>query len=64
MRGERIALATSETVPAGTTFKFEIKTIQPELTEFFAECLDYGALNGLGQWRNSGKGAFTWEERK
>lgn len=62
MKGPRIALATSETVPAGTTFEFEILTIQPELSEFFAECLDYGALNGLGQWRGGGKGSFTWEE--
>ena len=26
------------------------------------EWLDYGQLRGLGQWRNSGKGRFTWEE--
>lgn len=26
------------------------------------EWLDYGMLRGLGQWRNSGKGRFTWEE--
>lgn len=23
--------------------------------------LDYGELKGLGQWRNSGRGSFTWE---
>ena len=26
------------------------------------EWLDYGAYSGIGQWRNSGKGRFTWEE--
>lgn len=25
------------------------------------EWLDYGKLRGLGQWRNSGKGRFTYE---
>jgi hypothetical protein len=25
------------------------------------EWLDYGKLRGLGQWRNSGKGRFSWE---
>lgn len=26
------------------------------------EWLDYGKLRGIGQWRNSGKGRFEWEE--
>ena len=26
------------------------------------EWLDYGRVRGIGQWRNSGKGRFTWEE--
>lgn len=25
-------------------------------------CLSYGVLRGIGQWRNSGKGRFLWEE--
>lgn len=25
------------------------------------EWLDYGVLRGIGQWRNSGKGRFTYE---
>lgn len=25
------------------------------------EWLDYGALRGIGQWRNSGKGRYTYE---
>ena len=26
------------------------------------EWLDYWALRGLGQWRNSGKGRATWQK--
>ena len=62
MKGERVSLASSETVPAGTSFVCEIRTLAPALTDMLRACLDYGALKGLGQWRNSGKGRFTWEE--
>jgi hypothetical protein len=62
MRGERVALATSEEVPAGTTFECEITTLDPKLDALMVKCLDYGANKGIGQWRNSGKGRFTWVE--
>ena len=62
MKGERMSLASSETVPAGTAFEVEIETLSTELTELVKRCLDYGKLKGLGQWRNSGKGRFTWEQ--
>lgn len=26
------------------------------------EWLDFGKFNGIGQWRNAGKGRFKWEE--
>ena len=64
MKGERVSLASSETMPAGTAFEVEIKTLTPALDDLMVKCLDYGALKGLGQWRNSGKGRFTWEEVK
>ena len=60
--GERIALAASETVPAGTTLDFEVLVMNPKDAETVREWLDYGQLRGLFQWRNSGKGRFTWEE--
>lgn len=64
MKGERVALATSEEVPRGTVIEFEITTLAPALDDLLRKCLDYGARKGIGQWRNSGKGRFTWEEVK
>ena len=32
-----------------------------KLVPYIANWLNYGKCNGLGQWRNSGKGRFTWE---
>ncbi len=61
MRGERVALATSEQVPAGTEFVVEINTLDKKLDELMQKCLDYGVNKGVGQWRNSGKGRFKWE---
>lgn len=61
-QGERIALANSEMCPAGTTAEFTVKYLKDDLKEAIAEWLDYGELNGLGQWHNSGMGAFKWEE--
>lgn len=60
--GSRTALASSETVPAGSTMTMTIVMLTDELEAAVKECLDYGALRGLGQWRNSGKGRFAWEE--
>ena len=57
-QGERVALASSESVPAGTWCEVEAVLMADWLTGPFREWLQYGALRGLGQWRNSGKGAF------
>ena len=61
-QGDRVALADSETVPAGSSITFEIILLNKDLEPAIREWLDYGALRGVGQWRNSGKGRFTWEE--
>lgn len=63
-KGERVALATSETVPAGSSLEFKILILEPELKPLIQECMEYGQLKGFGQWRNSGCGAFAWEEIK
>ena len=62
--GERVSIAKSESVPAGATAEFEIECLDEKLEDMVRECLDYGAKRGLGQWRNSGKGRFEWEEIK
>lgn len=59
-QGERIALSISETVPVGTWFECEIALLDPKTEPLVMELLEYGALRGLGQWRNSGKGRFTF----
>lgn len=63
MQGERVSLARSEEIKAGAQLVFEISSLRgKEDDALFREWLDYGKWNGLGQWRNSGKGRFTWEE--
>jgi len=64
MRGERISLARSEMAPAGTKIEIEIITMNKKLDQFISKWLDYGALSGFGQWRNSGMGRFKWQELK
>ncbi len=61
-QGERVALAASETVPAGAVMEFTVQTLLDEDMDAVREWLDYGMMRGLGQWRNSGKGRFRWEE--
>ena len=60
--GERVALAFSETIPAGATLTFDVICLDDAHVNAVREWLDYGYLRGLGQWRNSGKGRYTWEE--
>ena len=60
-QGERIALANSETIPAGTTQEFEIVLFKDDLEKCVIEWLEYGKWHGTGQWRNSGKGRFEYE---
>ena len=61
-QGERVALAHSEEAPAGTTIEFTVKCLIDSDLDLVREWLDYGALKGMGQWRNSGRGRFVWEE--
>lgn len=63
-QGERMSLAISEEIPAGSTITFEIGMWDEGMEELVREWLDYGKYSGIGQWRNSGKGRFTWEEVK
>ena len=60
-QGERVALTSSESIPAGARMDFEIVMLQPDHEKAIREMLGYGMLRGFGQWRNSGKGRFTFE---
>lgn len=60
-QGERVALARSERIPAGSSLEFEILLLDARLFQQVDEWLDYGALRGLGQWRNGSFGRFGWE---
>ena len=60
-QGERVALANSETIPAGSWVEMTIKILDDSLKSHVVSWLNYGELNGLGQWHNSGKGRFTYE---
>jgi hypothetical protein len=61
MQGERISIAISEEINAGSTCTFGITILDDTLEELVKEWLNYGRYNGFLQWRNSGKGSFRYE---
>lgn len=61
MQGERVALSRSECAQAGTQIEFDVVLLRETDEDVLMEWMDYGVFNGLGQWRNSGKGAFEYE---
>ena len=61
MQGERVALARSETVPAGSYIDITIKCLSDDYVDAVMEWLDYGQYKGLGQWRNASWGRFSYE---
>ena len=61
-QGERVSLANSEEIPAGSAAEFTVTCLDPAHEELVREWLEYGRLRGIGQWRNSGKGRFAFEE--
>ena len=60
MQGERVTLAMSEEIPAGSKIEFDVVCLADENIAAVKEWLDYGVLRGIGQWRNSGKGRFVY----
>lgn len=60
--GERISLAASEVIPAGSRFKYTIGYTNKSIRAAIVEWLNYGLVHGVGQWRNSGKGIFRWRQ--
>lgn len=62
-QGERVALARSDTAPAGTKIEFDLLVLGDKVVTkgHVEEWLGYGSLCGLGQWRSGGWGRFTYE---
>lgn len=61
-QGPRVALAMSETVPAGAQVEFTIESLNKDLMKNVCDWLDYGRYSGIGQWRSGSYGRFTWED--
>ena len=59
-QGERIALAKSDFAPTGSSIDIELKVLGGVSKKLLTEWLDYGALRGLGQWRNASYGRFEY----
>lgn len=61
-QGERVALAFSETVPAGSTITFEMIILEDKVVteEWLREVMQYGKYRGLGQWRSASWGRFDF----
>lgn len=60
-QGERVSLAMSEEIPEGAVIEFTVICMNKQDVPLVEEWLDYGSYNGIGQWRNSGKGRMQWE---
>lgn len=60
-KGPRIALARSESIPAGSSIEVDITPLDKKLEKLITEWLDYGQLRGLGQWRNASYGRFSYQ---
>lgn len=61
-QGERICLASSEVLPAGSSMEFTVQCLVKEDLGYVREWMDYLQIHGMGQWRNAGWGTIEWEE--
>lgn len=72
MQGPRVGLVSSEEVQAPWELTVDITLLEnkgsaksnPVTWDMIETALLYGRYKGLGQWRNSGKGSFTFERIK
>lgn len=65
-KGERVTLVASEIInpPAECEFTIQIVEHKEITSNVIRELLDYGQLQGIGQWRNGAYGQFKWREEK
>jgi len=66
MQGPRVTLAKSDYIESGATLEFDLKMIENSRELSFKtieDYLDFGELQGLGQFRNGSYGRFTWKQR-
>ena len=61
-QGERVALAHSEMIAAGSALTFTVNVLSDKVLSLalLQEWFDYGQYRGLGQWRNGSYGRFTY----
>ena len=68
MQGPRVSVSASEIIRPDWELEFTLTLIDSVRTaksvaltwEVIEEALNYGAFQGLGQWRNGQHGRFTW----
>ena len=63
-QGPRVAIATSEQAPAGTTCTFTVNSLGVITEALLREWFEYGALRGLGGWRSASWGRFEYSMSK
>lgn len=64
-QGERVSLARSEMAGQGSILAFNVAVLGKDVTgDTLREWLDYGALRGMGQWRNGSFGRFTFQMQR
>lgn len=69
MQGPRVSVSASEIIRPDWEIEFTLTLIANEKTaksvaltwNVVEEALNYGAIKGLGQWRNGQNGRFSWE---
>ena len=60
-QGPRVALASSETIPEGSSVEFTVRCLNEDWLTCVLAWLNYGQYCGFLQWRSSGAGSFVYE---
>lgn len=64
-QGPRVALASSDTLPPGTSFTFQLWVMSDKISqEVLEEIVAYWSLHGFGAWRNAGYGRVMCEMKE